>query len=124
MSAGASRTGSKGSTCRRTSEVKALPLEIAPMRDSRATESSRYHYAPDAPVFKPNVPVLVENPYEALKDERGSFEVVSPAGDIVRVSCRPGQPLSAQWIKVSPESQRSDYRWRVTRISEDPDPAC
>ena len=71
-------------------------------------------------MFKLNEPVSVESPYTALKDEKGLFEVVSPGGDVLQVSCSPGKPLNARWIKFSPELRRTGYRWTVTKISDDP----
>ncbi len=123
MSAGTSRAGSKGSTCKKTLSGlhHSLPQPRSQRRDKPAAGFTLQSPHSGALVFMPHVPVFVESPYEALKEENGSFEVVSPAGDIVRVSCRPGQPISAQWVKVSPELRRSDYLWRVTRLSDNPD---
>lgn len=73
-------------------------------------------------MFKLNQPVYVESAHEALKEETGVFEVVSPGGDILRASCTPGKPIAARWIKFVPELQRHDHLWSVTKIGEAPDP--
>ena len=68
-----------------------------------------------------NESIRVPSAYEFLTAETGVFEVISPAGDVLRVVCRPGQHMRVRHIKFSPEMRRADLIWQVKKISESPD---
>jgi YesN/AraC family two-component response regulator len=67
----------------------------------------------------PGGAIEVENPAEALKDESGTFEVISPYGHIFQVTCRPGARMRVQEISEphSLQSVPTGVTWRVRRIT-------
>jgi hypothetical protein len=72
-------------------------------------------------VLKVNQVILVDTPSTALENESGIFEVVSPLGDVIRVTCVPGLPqVSPRHIAFRPEKKRADLRWEVRKIAELP----
>jgi hypothetical protein len=69
-----------------------------------------------------NQVVLVDSPSVALKDERGIFELVSPLGDVILVSCQPGLDMSLpERVSFDPTRKRRDNRWAIRKLAELPD---
>jgi hypothetical protein len=71
-------------------------------------------------MLKLNEVILVDDPSSVLDHERGIFEVLSPLGDLIRVSCSPGLPADHQHVSFHPEKKRADFRWEVRKIAELP----
>lgn len=71
--------------------------------------------------LKLNEAVLVESPSDALQNECGIFEIVSPLGDVIQVACEPGLALGVpEHLSFDPSRKRSDSRWKITKIAELP----
>lgn len=60
----------------------------------------------------------VENPAEALRDQDGTFRVVSPSGLVFQVTCRRGSNMRIRQIGES-ETQLllESQRWRIEKIA-------
>jgi hypothetical protein len=72
-------------------------------------------------VLKLNEVILVDNPSRALENECGIFEAVSPSGDVLRITCRPGLPQDLPYhVAFRPEKTRADLRWEIKKIAELP----
>ncbi|MGC2332726.1 MAG: hypothetical protein WA581_14825 [Candidatus Acidiferrales bacterium] len=68
-----------------------------------------------------NQVMLVGNPSVVLKDECGVFELVSPLGDVIQVSCKPGLDMGLpENVSFDPERKRSDNLWAIKKIAELP----
>jgi hypothetical protein len=68
-----------------------------------------------------NQVILVDNPSVVLKDEGGVFELVSPLGDVMQVSCKPGLDMGVpENVSFDPARKRSDHRWAIKKIAELP----
>jgi hypothetical protein len=61
----------------------------------------------------------VENPAEALRNEDGVFEVMSPYGYIFQVTCRRGRQMDIRQIS-EPQSARvrEETTWRIRRLNQ------
>jgi hypothetical protein len=82
-------------------------------------------------LLKLNEVVLVESPSTALQNESGVFELASPMGDILLVTCEPGLKIGIpERVSFDPGRTRSDHRWEIKKIAELPGsaqagpPAC
>jgi hypothetical protein len=72
-------------------------------------------------VLKLNEVILVHNPSHALENEHGIFEVISPIGDVLRLTCTPGLPQDLPYhIAFRPEKKRRDLRWEIRKIADLP----
>jgi hypothetical protein len=64
-----------------------------------------------------NGTVEVMNPAEILRNQDGTFEVISPYGHVFQVTCRRGAKMSVREIS---EPQRSpsleNMVWRIKRV--------
>ena len=60
----------------------------------------------------------VENPAEALRDQDGTFKVVSLSGLVFQVTCRRGSNMRIRQI-VESETQLllESQRWRIEKIA-------
>ena len=68
-----------------------------------------------------NQVILVDSPSIALKDERGIFELVSPLGDVIQVSCRPGLDMGLpENVCFDPARKRPDNLWAIRKLAELP----
>ena len=65
-------------------------------------------------MLKVNEPILAEDPYLVLQYERGVFEVVSPAGERVRVTC----PLRGSIPMTKIAAAGAAQWWRIEKILE------
>jgi hypothetical protein len=68
-------------------------------------------------MLKVKEPMLADDPYRVLQYERGVFEVVSPTGARLRVTC----PLQRSSIPRENEIHRDSEQawWRIEKIVED-----
>jgi hypothetical protein len=72
-------------------------------------------------MLKLNEKILAESPSVALKEESGVFELVSPLGDVLELTCAPGLELGTpRRVSFDPEKKRSDHLWVITKIAEAP----
>jgi len=72
-------------------------------------------------MFKMNEPVLVDSPSEALKNESGVFELVSPQGEVLLLACEPGLAMGVpERVSFDPRRTRTDNRWEIKKIAESP----
>lgn len=61
---------------------------------------------------------VVENPAEFLRNQDGTFDVVSPYGYIFRVTCRRGTRMYVREIGQSEPIASFDHtRWQVEKIA-------
>jgi hypothetical protein len=68
-----------------------------------------------------NQVILVDNPSVVLKEEGGIFELVSPLGDVIQVSCKPGLEMGLpENVAFDPARKRSDNLWAIRKIAELP----
>jgi hypothetical protein len=63
-------------------------------------------------MLKVNEPILAEDPYLVLQYERGVFEVVSPAGERLRVTC----PLQGSIPQTKNANPGPAQWWRIEKI--------
>lgn len=60
----------------------------------------------------------VENPAEALRNQDGTFKVVSPYGHIFQVTCRRGSNMQIREIGRSETQLLSESRsWKIEKIA-------
>jgi hypothetical protein len=63
------------------------------------------------------IPLIVENPAELLRDEEGVFEVTSPYGHVFTVTCVRGSKLNVHEIAKSVLCvPASGSGWQIKRI--------
>lgn len=62
-----------------------------------------------------NKPILADDPYRLLQYERGVFDVVSPSGQRLQVTC-PLQRSSDESLRAE-GSKRGRGWWRIERIA-------
>jgi hypothetical protein len=68
-----------------------------------------------------NQVILVDNPSVVLKDECGVFELVSPVGDVMQVTCKPALDMSLpENVSFDPARKRSDNLWAIRKLAELP----
>jgi hypothetical protein len=68
-----------------------------------------------------NQVILADNPSIVLKDEGGVFELVSPLGDVIQVSCKPGLEMGLpENVSFDPTRKRPDNLWAIKKIAELP----
>jgi len=61
----------------------------------------------------------VRNPAEALVNQEGIFEVVSPTGKVFEVTCRRGHGMSFKQIRAMEEKQPSSQEnWLIRQLPE------
>jgi len=73
-------------------------------------------------VLELNHVVVVDSPSLALKDERGIFELISPLGDVILVTCAPGLEMGVpEHVAFDPNKRRMDHCWEIRKIAELPD---
>jgi hypothetical protein len=60
----------------------------------------------------------VENPAEALRNQDGTFKVISPYGHIFQVTCRKGSNRRIRQIGDESETQllSEPRRWKIEKI--------
>lgn len=63
-------------------------------------------------MLKVNEPILAEDPYLVLQYERGVFEVVSPNGERLRVTC----PLQGSLAPTKIAATNPTQWWRIEKI--------
>jgi hypothetical protein len=63
-------------------------------------------------MLKVNEPILAEDPYLVLQYERGVFDVVSPTGERLRVTC----PLQGSIPKTKIVNAGPVRWWRIEKI--------
>jgi hypothetical protein len=63
-------------------------------------------------MLKVNEPILAEDPYLVLQYERGVFEVMSPTGERLRVTC----PLQGSIPQTKMANARPGQWWRIEKI--------
>jgi hypothetical protein len=62
--------------------------------------------------------VEVNNPAEALRNQDGTFKVISPFGYIFQVTCRQGSKMLIREIGISEAHERSgSVTWRIEKIA-------
>jgi hypothetical protein len=72
-------------------------------------------------LLKLNQVILAESPSAALQNESGVFELASPQGEVILVTCEPGLMLGApQQVSFDPQRARSDHCWEIKKIAELP----
>ncbi len=59
--------------------------------------------------------IVVDNPTESLRDETGLFEVTTPAGDTLRVTCRPGHMIVSD-PTFAPVAKIQQLTWRIRKL--------
>jgi hypothetical protein len=62
-----------------------------------------------------NETLLAYDPAEALRDETGKFEVISPTGEKFSVICRAGHSITN--IRVETKSHPSQ-QWHIRKVGE------
>jgi len=62
-----------------------------------------------------NETLLAYDPAEALRDETGKFEVISPTGEKFSVICRSGQSITN--IRIETGSHPSQ-QWHIRKVGE------
>ena len=68
-----------------------------------------------------NQVILANSPSVVLKNESGIFELVSPLGDIIQVSCKPGLEMGLpENVSFDPARKRSDNLWTIKKLAELP----
>jgi DNA-binding NarL/FixJ family response regulator len=65
----------------------------------------------------PGGAIEVLNPAEVLRNETGTFEVISPYGHIFQVTCRQGDEMKVQEIKGKTHITAANMNWRIRRIT-------
>ena len=64
------------------------------------------------------VNVEVDNPAEVLRNQDGTFKVVSPYGHVFQVTCRRGSNMHVREIGMSETRELSGcMTWRIERIA-------
>jgi hypothetical protein len=60
----------------------------------------------------------VENPAEALRNQDGTFKVISPYGRVFRVTCRRGSNMRIREVGESENAALSEpWRWQIEKIA-------
>jgi len=60
----------------------------------------------------------VNDPAEALRNQDGTFQVISPYGHIFQVICRQGSKMLIREIGISEARERSaSLTWRIEKIA-------
>ncbi len=62
-----------------------------------------------------NETLLAHDPVEALRDEVGKFEVISPKGEKFTVICRPGVTIAHILVETDGQFQR---KWEIRKVGE------
>ncbi len=62
-----------------------------------------------------NETLLAYDPAEALKDETGKFEVISPTGEKFSVICRSGQSITNIRIETK---RHPSQQWHIRKVGE------
>ena len=63
----------------------------------------------------------VRNPAQALVNQEGIFEVVSPSGKVFEVTCRRGHGMTFRQIRALEENQvPSQETWLIRQLPDQP----
>jgi len=60
----------------------------------------------------------VRNPAEALVNQEGIFEVVSPSGKVFEVTCRRGHGMTFRQTNALEEQHSSQEVWLIRQLPE------
>lgn len=61
--------------------------------------------------------VTVDNPAEVLRNQAGTFEVVSPYGLVFQVVCRPGSTMKMREVSQPPRRvEPVNMNWQIRRV--------
>ena len=64
-----------------------------------------------------NETLLAIDPAEALRDEVGKFEVITPSGEKFSVICRPGQSITNIRLEVKGQHPQA-LQWHIRKVGE------